>query len=142
MRSSISSQKWLSLNVRPDDSCLFLPFSDGPVVRKHGERDHAHGLRERASGGGAESELQQPRQSRGVPADCRNAVMIKRVHRRLLFTGCVVFSREFQVETRARLQELLQRQPQRARLPPCPWAVSECPQAPALRSAQKEVNGQ
>lgn len=139
----MTSLKWLSLNVRPDDSCLFLPFSDGTVVRKHGERDHAHGLRERASGGGAESELQQPRQSRGVPADCRNAVMMQRVHRWPLFTSCVgFFSREFQVETRVRLQELLQRQPRRARLPPRPWAVSECPRAPAPRPAQKEVSGQ
>lgn len=43
--------------------------SDGTLVREHGERDHADGLRERAGGGGAEGELQQPRQSRGVPAD-------------------------------------------------------------------------
>lgn len=57
--------------------CFFLSSSDGPVVRKHGERDHANGLRERAGGGGVESELQQPRQSCGVPADRKNAAVMK-----------------------------------------------------------------
>lgn len=47
-------------------SCV--PFSDWLIVRRHGERNDAHGLREGTSGGCAEGELQQPRQGRGVLA--------------------------------------------------------------------------
>ncbi len=35
-------------------------FSDRPIIRRHGERDDAHGLREGAGGSSSESELQQP----------------------------------------------------------------------------------
>lgn len=51
-----------------------LCFSDGPVIWRHGERDDAHGLREGASGRSSESQLQQPRPSRGVPAHSKNVV--------------------------------------------------------------------
>lgn len=68
-----------------------FPRSDGTVVRKHGERDHADGLREGAGGGGAESELQQPRQSRGVPADGKRAPLLQRASHRLSLTRRVVF---------------------------------------------------
>lgn len=54
-------------------SCVF--FSDRPVIRCHGERDDAHGLREGTSGGSTESELQQPRQSCGVSAHGRNTLL-------------------------------------------------------------------
>lgn len=51
----------------------YIPFSDWLIVRRHGERDDAHGLREGTSGGCAESELQQPRQGRGVLAHGENS---------------------------------------------------------------------
>lgn len=54
-------------------SCV--PFSDRLIVRRHGERDDAHGLREGTSGCCAESELQQPRQGRRVLAHGENSLL-------------------------------------------------------------------